>query len=62
MPTILTTRCHRVGHQRWLGCKELTQKFEVIMLERGRDIVHIKDYVNANKEAGIIASRTRTRR
>jgi choline dehydrogenase-like flavoprotein len=34
------------------AAKELTQKgLKVIMLERGRDIVHIKDYVNANKEA-----------
>ncbi|MFI5157185.1 MAG: GMC oxidoreductase, partial [Chitinophagales bacterium] len=34
------------------AAKELTQKgLKTIMLERGRDIVHIKDYVNANKEA-----------
>src|SRR3569833_1683260 len=34
------------------AAKELTEKgLKVIMLERGRDIEHIKDYVNANKEA-----------
>src|SRR5580658_5491583 len=34
------------------AAKELTQKgLKTIMLERGRDIVHVKDYVNANKEA-----------
>src|SRR5580692_8287704 len=34
------------------AAKELTEKgLKTIMLERGRDIVHIKDYVNANKEA-----------
>jgi choline dehydrogenase-like flavoprotein len=34
------------------AAKELTQKgLKVLMLERGQDIVHIKDYVNANKEA-----------
>ena len=34
------------------AAKELTEKgLKVIMLERGRDIVHVKDYVNANKEA-----------
>ena len=34
------------------AAKELTEKgLKVIMLERGRDIVHIKDYVNANKES-----------
>lgn len=33
------------------AAKELTEKgLSVIMLERGRDIEHIKDYVNANKE------------
>ncbi len=33
------------------AAKELTQKgLKVIMLERGRNIEHIKDYVNANKE------------
>src|SRR5450432_4326161 len=33
------------------AAKELTEKgLKVIMLERGRDIVHIKDYVNANKD------------
>ncbi|MDI9365264.1 MAG: GMC family oxidoreductase [Flavobacterium sp.] len=32
------------------AAKELTEKgLKVLMLERGRDIVHIKDYVNANK-------------
>ena len=32
------------------AAKELTQKgLKTIMLERGRDIVHVKDYVNANK-------------
>jgi choline dehydrogenase-like flavoprotein len=34
------------------AAKELTEKgLKVLMLERGRDIVHIKDYVSANKEA-----------
>ena len=34
------------------AAKELTQKgLKVLMLERGRNIEHIKDYVNANKEA-----------
>ncbi|MEP7374232.1 MAG: GMC family oxidoreductase [Chitinophagaceae bacterium] len=33
------------------AAKELTQKgLKVLMLERGRDIKHVKDYVNANKE------------
>lgn len=33
------------------AAKELTQKgLKTIMLERGRNIEHIKDYVNANKE------------
>jgi choline dehydrogenase-like flavoprotein len=32
------------------AAKELTEKgLKVIMLERGRDVKHIKDYVNANK-------------
>jgi len=34
------------------AAKELTEKgLKVLMLERGRNIKHIKDYVNANKEA-----------
>ena len=34
------------------AAKELTEKgLKVLMLERGRDIEHIKGYVNANKEA-----------
>src|SRR5438045_4076896 len=34
------------------AAKELTEKgLKVIMLERGKDIVHVKDYVSANKEA-----------
>ena len=34
------------------AAKELTQKgLKVLMLERGRNIEHIKDYVNADKEA-----------
>lgn len=34
------------------AAKELTEKgLKTIMLERGRNIEHIKDYVNANKEA-----------
>ena len=34
------------------AAKELTEKgLKVLMLERGRDIEHIKDYVNAGKEA-----------
>lgn len=33
------------------AAKELTEKgLKVIMLERGRDIEHVKDYVNANKD------------
>ena len=33
------------------AAKELTEKgLKVIMLERGKDIVHVKDYVSANKE------------
>ena len=33
------------------AAKELTEKgLKVIMLERGRNIEHVKDYVNANKE------------
>ncbi|HVV54155.1 MAG TPA: FAD-binding protein, partial [Mucilaginibacter sp.] len=32
------------------AAKELTEKgLKTIMLERGRNIVHVKDYVNANK-------------
>jgi choline dehydrogenase-like flavoprotein len=34
------------------AAKELTEKgLKVIMLERGRNIEHVKDYVNANKDA-----------
>ena len=34
------------------AAKELCEKgLKTIMLERGRNIVHVKDYVNANKEA-----------
>ncbi len=34
------------------AAKELSEKgLKVLMLERGRDIEHIKDYVNANKES-----------
>jgi choline dehydrogenase-like flavoprotein len=33
------------------AAKELTEKgLKVLMLERGRDIKHVKDYVNANKD------------
>ncbi len=33
------------------AAKELTEKgLKVLLLERGRDIEHVKDYVNANKE------------
>ena len=33
------------------AAKELTQKgLKVLMLERGRNIEHVKDYVNATKE------------
>ena len=33
------------------AAKELTEKgLKVLMLERGRNIEHVKDYVNANKE------------
>jgi len=34
------------------AAKELTEKgLKVLLLERGRDIEHVKDYVNANKES-----------
>ena len=34
------------------AAKELTEKgLKVLLLERGRNIEHIKDYVNANKES-----------
>jgi len=34
------------------AAKELTEKgLKVLMLERGRNIEHIKDYINAQKEA-----------
>ena len=34
------------------AAKELTEKgLKVLLLERGRNIEHIKDYVSANKEA-----------
>lgn len=34
------------------AAKELTEKgLKVLLLERGRNIEHIKDYVNADKEA-----------
>jgi choline dehydrogenase-like flavoprotein len=34
------------------AAKELTEKgLKVLMLERGKDIEHVKDYLNANKEA-----------
>ena len=34
------------------AAKELTEKgLKVLMLERGKNIEHVKDYVNANKEA-----------
>ena len=34
------------------AAKELAEKgLKVVMLERGRNIEHVKDYVNANKEA-----------
>ncbi len=34
------------------AAKELSEKgLKVLMLERGRDIKHVKDYVNANKES-----------
>jgi len=42
------------------AAKELTEKgLKVLMLERGRNIEHIKDYVNANKEAWDYPHRTR---
>lgn len=35
------------------AAKELTEKgLKVLLLERGRDIVHAKDYVNEHKEFG----------
>ncbi len=34
------------------AAKELTEKgLKVLLLERGRNIEHVKDYVSANKEA-----------
>ncbi len=40
------------------AAKELTEKgLKVLMLERGRNIEHIKDYVNANKESWEFAHR-----
>ena len=40
------------------AAKELTEKgLKVLMLERGRNIEHIKDYVNANKETWEFAHR-----
>ena len=40
------------GISRGWAAKELTEKgLKVLMLERGRNIEHVKDYVNANKEA-----------
>ncbi len=42
------------------AAKELTEKgLTVLMLERGRNIEHIKDYVNANKEAWDLPHRGR---
>ena len=42
------------------AAKELAEKgLKVIMLERGRDIEHIKGYVNANKEAWDYPHRTK---
>ncbi len=42
------------------AAKELCEKgLKTIMLERGRDIVHVKDYVNANKEAWSYPHRNR---
>ena len=42
------------------AAKELTEKgLKVLMLERGRNIEHIKDYVNANKEAWDLPHRGR---
>ncbi len=42
------------------AAKELCEKgLKTIMLERGRNIEHIKDYVNANKEAWDYPHRTR---
>lgn len=35
----------------WPQKNLLKKGLKVLMLERGRDIEHIKDYVNANKEA-----------
>lgn len=40
------------------AAKELTQKgLKVIMLERGRDVKHLKDYVNTNKDPWEFAHR-----
>lgn len=41
------------------AAKELTQKgLKVLMLERGQDIVHVKDYVNSGKEVWDFPHRT----
>ena len=45
------------------AAKELTEKgLKTIMLERGRDIVHIKDYVNASKAPWEFPHRTKKTR
>jgi len=42
------------------AAKELTEKgLKTIMLERGRNIEHIKDYVNANKDSLGVSSQGR---
>ncbi len=42
------------------AAKELTEKgLKVLMLERGRNIEHVKDYVNAMKEAWDFPHRNR---
>src|SRR5512147_1471344 len=42
------------------AAKELTEKgLKVIMLERGRNIEHVKDYVNASKDIWEFPHRTR---
>ena len=41
------------------AAKELTERgLKTLLLERGRDVVHVKDYVNATKHPWELANRT----
>jgi choline dehydrogenase-like flavoprotein len=43
-----------------MAAKELTEKgMKTIMLERGRNVEHIKDYVNANNDCRLPGARPR---